>query len=71
MSFSPAIWERLARTCVQLKRPDVGLICLGKLRNARAAGAVRLATSKYKGQVEAITAVLAVQLDMVVRFAAS
>ena len=64
---SPKIWDSLARSCVQLKRPDVGLICLGKLGNARAAGAVRIAHTKYPGQIEAITAILAVQLGMVVR----
>ena len=63
---SPKIWESLARSCVQLKRPDVGLICLGKLGNARAAAAVRSAQDKYLGQVEAVTAVLAVQLGMIV-----
>jgi len=63
---SPKIWQSLARSCVQLRRPDVGLICLGKLGNARAAAAVRTALVKYPNQLEAVTAVLAVQLGMVV-----
>ncbi|KZS12398.1 Intraflagellar transport protein 140 [Daphnia magna] len=62
---NPKIWESLARSCVQLRRPDVGLICLGKLGNAKAAAAVRSAQAKYVGQVDAITAVLAVQLGMI------
>ena len=60
---SKSIWENLARSCVRLQRPDVGLICLGKLGNARAAQAVRLAQRKYS-ETEAVTAVLAVQLAM-------
>jgi len=63
---SPKIWQSLARSCVQLRRPDVGLICLGKLGNARAAAAVRTAHTKYPNQLDAVTAVLAVQLGMVV-----
>jgi len=62
---SPSVWQSLAQSCVKMKRPDVGLICLGKLGDARAAQAVRKAKSQYD-HVDAVTAVLAVQVGMMV-----
>ena len=59
------MWQSLAQSCVKMKRPDVGLICLGKLGDARAAQAVRQAKSRYN-DVDAVTAVLAVQVGMMV-----
>lgn len=61
---SNAIWENLARMCVKTQRLDVALVCLGHMKNARAAKAVREAMNDRDLEQEAKTAMLAVQLGM-------
>ncbi|XP_034252751.1 intraflagellar transport protein 140 homolog [Thrips palmi] len=56
------VWESLARMCVKTKRLDVAAVCLGHMKHARGARALRLAASEP--QLEARVAVLAVQLGL-------
>ena len=51
--------------CVRTRRLDVAAVCLGNMRNARAAMALRKA--RELPEVEAQLAVLAIQLNMLVR----
>ncbi|KAE8751558.1 hypothetical protein FOCC_FOCC001805 [Frankliniella occidentalis] len=59
---STVVWESLARMCVKTKRLDVAAVCLGHMKHARGARALRLASSEP--QLEARVAVLAVQLGL-------
>ena len=52
----------MARNCVKTKRLDVAFICLAKMRNARAARALREA--ELESELEAQVAMLAIQLNM-------
>lgn len=61
------VWNSLARMCVKTRRLDVAGVCLGHMGNARAAKALREATSDDSLPLEAKLAILAVQLDMIVR----
>ena len=38
---NPAVWEKMAQMCVKTKRLDVAEICLGNMRFARGARAIR------------------------------
>ncbi|KAI6178923.1 hypothetical protein M3Y98_00554400 [Aphelenchoides besseyi] len=58
------VWESMARMCVKTRRVDVALVCLGHMRNARAASAVRESIRKNES-LEMQTACLAIQLDMI------
>jgi HEAT repeat protein len=55
--------------CVKTKRLDVASVCLGNMKNARAAKALRKATKEPEH--DARVAVLAVQLNMLVGGATS
>ena len=61
---STVVWESLARMCVKTKRLDVAAVCLGHMKHARGARALRLASAEP--QLEARVAVLAVQLGLLV-----
>ncbi|XP_063235193.1 intraflagellar transport protein 140 homolog [Bacillus rossius redtenbacheri] len=61
---SEAVWESLARMCVKTKRLDVAMVCLGHMRHARGAMAVRQAVAR-EPELEARVAVLAAQLGLV------
>lgn len=66
VSSSTIVWESLARMCVKTKRLDVAAVCLGHMKHARGARALKIASSEP--QLEARVAVLAVQLGLLVRF---
>jgi len=61
---SELVWENMAKMCVRTQRLDVAAVCLGNMRNARAAMALRKA--RELPEVEAQLAVLAIQLNMLV-----
>ena len=54
----------MARMCVKTKRLDVASVCLGNMKNARAAKALRKAMKEPEH--DARVAILAVQLNMLV-----
>ncbi|EEC12043.1 conserved hypothetical protein [Ixodes scapularis] len=58
-----AVWENMAKMCVQTKRLDVAKICLGKMGHARGAWALRQAEDEP--EIEARAAILALQLGMI------
>lgn len=55
----------MAKLCVKTRRVDVALVCLGHMRNARAANAVRESVKK-NDPLDLQAACLAIQLDMIV-----
>lgn len=57
-----AIWEHLARMCVNSHRLDVAHVCLGKMGNARAVRALKQAEAEP--ELAARVAMLAIQLGM-------
>ena len=63
--YSESVWENMARMCVKTKRLDVASVCLGNMKNARAAKALRKAMKEPEH--DARVASLAVQLNMLVR----
>lgn len=62
---SEAVWESLARMCVQTRRLDVAKVCLGHLKRAASARALRVAMQDDRLEEEAKVAVLAIELDMI------
>jgi len=62
--FSEAVWENLARSCVNSKRLDVAQVCMGKMKNARVAYALRQAADEP--ELDARVAILAIHLGMIV-----
>ena len=56
----------MAKMCVVSRQLDVAAVCLGNMGNARAAMALRKAREELP-EIEAQLAVLAIQLDMLVR----
>ncbi|KAJ9573631.1 hypothetical protein L9F63_008972, partial [Diploptera punctata] len=59
---SESVWESLARMCVKTKRLDVAFVCLGHMKHARGASALRDAMKEP--QLEARVAMLAIQLGL-------
>lgn len=55
----------MAKMCVKTRRIDVALVCLGHMRNARAANAVRDSIQRNE-HLDLQAASLAIQLDMLV-----
>jgi len=68
---SAAVWENMARMCVQTKRLDIADVCLGNMGHARGARAVRDIVEQHTDhsgtctQPEVCAAVVAVQLGMI------
>jgi len=62
--YSEAVWESLARMCVKTKRLDVASVCLGHMKHAR--GAMALREAMKEPELEARVAMLAVQLGLTV-----
>lgn len=62
---SEAVWENLARMCVQTRRLDVAKVCLGHLKRATSARALRLAMQDERLEEAAKVAVLAIELEMI------
>lgn len=63
---SCGVWTSLAKMCVKTRRLDVAGVCLGHMKNARAAGALRKAIDDKTLPQEAKVAVLAIQLGLLV-----
>lgn len=59
---NPIIWENMAQMCVKTGRLDVAEICIGNMRFARGAKAVREA--KLEPEHEAKLAMVAIQLNL-------
>ncbi|XP_021936986.1 intraflagellar transport protein 140 homolog isoform X3 [Zootermopsis nevadensis] len=59
---SEAVWESLARMCVKTKRLDVAFVCLGHMKHAR--GAMALREAMNEPELDARVAMLAVQLGL-------
>jgi intraflagellar transport protein 140 len=59
---SPAIWENMANKCVKTKRIDVAEVCLGNMKNARGAAALRRVRAAGDVNLETQAGVLALQL---------
>lgn len=59
---NPLIWENMAQMCVKTGRLDVAEICIGNMRFARGAKAVREA--KHEPEQQAKLAMVAIQLNM-------
>ncbi|EDQ92235.1 uncharacterized protein MONBRDRAFT_17802 [Monosiga brevicollis MX1] len=57
-----AVWANMARMCVNTKRMDVAIVCLGRMGNAVGARALREAQNETD---EAKAAILAIHLGMV------
>lgn len=55
----------MARMCVQTRRLDVAKVCLGHLKRAASARALRLAVQDDSLEEAAKVAVLAIELDMI------
>lgn len=62
---SEAVWENLARMCVQTRRLDVAKVCLGHLKRAASARALRLGMQDHRLEEDAKVAVLAIELKMI------
>lgn len=61
---SEAVWNNLAKKCVQTRRLDVAKVCLGHLKKARSVRALRQAMDDPSLEEEAKVAVLAIELGM-------
>lgn len=61
---SESVWENMARMCVKTKQLEVASVCLGNMKDARAAKALRKAMKEPEH--DARVATLAVQLNMLV-----
>jgi intraflagellar transport protein 140 len=59
---SDSVWENMAKMCVKTRRLDVAQVCLGNMRNARAAMCLRAAVKE--SEIDARVAVLAIQLGL-------
>ncbi|KAI6184371.1 hypothetical protein M3Y97_00588900 [Aphelenchoides bicaudatus] len=57
------VWEQMARMCVKTRRTDVALVCLGHMRKASAASAIRDCVQR-NDPIDLQAACLAIQLDM-------
>ncbi|XP_012271619.1 intraflagellar transport protein 140 homolog [Orussus abietinus] len=59
-----AIWKNLAKMCVKTKQLDMAMLCLGHMKHARGARALREAMQDANLSLEAKTGILAVELDL-------
>ncbi|KAG7210438.1 hypothetical protein KM043_011970 [Ampulex compressa] len=59
-----AVWKSLARMCVKTKQLNMALLCLGHMKQARAARALREAMHDDSLNLEAKVGVLAVELGL-------
>lgn len=61
---SESVWTNLAKNCVKSKRLDVATVCMGRVKNARIAKALREAAKEP--ELEARVAILAIHVGMLV-----
>ncbi|XP_066587942.1 intraflagellar transport protein 140 homolog [Prorops nasuta] len=59
-----AVWKSLARMCVKTKQLDMALLCLGHMKRAKAARAVREAMQDPNLNLEAKVGILAIELGL-------
>lgn len=62
-----AVWKSLARMCVKTKQLDMAVLCLGHMKHARGARALREAMQDDSLVLEAKVGILAVELGLHVR----
>lgn len=62
-----AVWKSLARMCVKTKQLDMAVLCLGHMKHARGARALREAIQDDSLTLEAKVGILAVELGLHVR----
>lgn len=62
---SNAVWENLAKMCIQTGRLDVAKVCLGHLNRAISVRALRIAMADETLEPEAKIAVLAIELGLI------
>lgn len=60
---NPTVWEKMAQMSVKSRRLDVAEICIGNMRFARGAKAIR--ETKKEPEYEAQLAMVAIQLNMI------
>ncbi|CAK55887.1 unnamed protein product (macronuclear) [Paramecium tetraurelia] len=60
---NPTVWEKMAQMSVKTRRLDVAEICIGNMRFARGAKAIR--ETKKEPEFEAQLAMVAIQLNMI------
>ena len=59
---SESVWENMAKMCVKTRRLDVAAVCLGNMKHARGAKALREALKEP--ELDARVGVLAMQLGL-------
>lgn len=62
------VWKSLARMCVKTKQLDMAILCLGHMRHARGARALREAMQDESLSLEAKVGILAVELKLYVSY---
>ena len=62
-----AVWKSLAKMCVKTKQLDMAMLCLGHMKQARSARALREAMQDESLSLEAKIGILAVELELYVR----
>lgn len=62
-----AVWKSLAKMCVKTKQLDMAMLCLGHMKQARSARALREAMQDDSLNLEAKIGILAVELELYVR----
>lgn len=66
-----AVWKSLARMCVKTKQLDMAMLCLGHMKQAKSARALREAMQDPSFSLEARVGVLAVELQLYVSLGCS
>lgn len=64
---SETVWKSLARMCVKTKQLDMAILCLGHMKHARGARALREAMQNDNLNLDAKVGILAVELGLHVR----
>ncbi|KAJ8664480.1 hypothetical protein QAD02_006142 [Eretmocerus hayati] len=59
-----AVWRSLAKMCVKTKQLDMAMLCLGHMKQARSARALRQAINDDSLNLEAKIGILAVELEL-------
>ncbi|XP_058796246.1 intraflagellar transport protein 140 homolog isoform X2 [Phymastichus coffea] len=59
-----AVWKSLAKMCVKTKQLDMAMLCLGHMKQARSARALREAVRDNSLSLEAKIGILAVELEL-------
>lgn len=62
------MWKSLAKMCVKTKQLDMAMLCLGHMRQAKGARALRQAMHNDSLSLDAKAGILAVELELYVRY---